>query len=126
MIIYSGPLHHCTLSCTKTSIAGDHFRRECELFARPRNYSLSNFTGFQSLQMTGPRKSLLPRMAVGSVIIQTHLILLYLSLAKYTLFCWYLVLCRHRQIWTSGNYCVKLCKIAHFITLLFWSRYSRS
>ncbi|KAI3456707.1 hypothetical protein Pfo_013370 [Paulownia fortunei] len=66
MIIYSAPLHHRTLSFTKTSISGEHFRRECELFPRPRNLSLSNFTGCQSLEMPGSQKSLFPRMAVGS------------------------------------------------------------
>ncbi|KAK6149503.1 hypothetical protein DH2020_017028 [Rehmannia glutinosa] len=67
MIIYSGPLHHhTTLSCTKTPISGDLFRRECELIPKPRNLCLSNLSGSQSLQMPGSRKSLFPRMAVGS------------------------------------------------------------
>ncbi|KAL0282444.1 UNVERIFIED_CONTAM: protein Iojap, chloroplastic [Sesamum angustifolium] len=67
MIIYSGPFHHRSLaSCTRSSISGGHFRRECELFPRPRNRSLSNFKRCQSLQMPGSQKSLLTRMAVGS------------------------------------------------------------
>ncbi|KAK4398720.1 protein Iojap, chloroplastic [Sesamum angolense] len=67
MIIYSGPLHHQSLaSCTRSSISGGHFRRECELFPRPRNLSLSNFKRCQSLQIPGSQKSLLTRMAVGS------------------------------------------------------------
>ncbi|KAL0363017.1 UNVERIFIED_CONTAM: protein Iojap, chloroplastic [Sesamum calycinum] len=67
MIIYSGPFHHRSLaSCTRSSISGGHFRRECELFPRPRNLSLSNFKGCQSLQMPGSQKSLFTRMAVGS------------------------------------------------------------
>ncbi|PIN05499.1 hypothetical protein CDL12_21958 [Handroanthus impetiginosus] len=66
MMIYSGPFHYRTLSCIKISIPGDLFRRECELFSRPGNLSLSSFTGCQSLQMPGSQKSPFPRMAVGS------------------------------------------------------------
>ncbi|KAG8386606.1 hypothetical protein BUALT_Bualt03G0165900 [Buddleja alternifolia] len=70
MNIYSGPLHHRTvsISCTKSSISGDHFRRELELLPKPRNISLSNFNGCQSLQMPASQshKSLFPRVAVGS------------------------------------------------------------
>ncbi|KAL8469475.1 hypothetical protein ACS0TY_032355 [Phlomoides rotata] len=70
MISYSGPFHCCTLSTTKIPISGDQFRRECELFPTPRNYYFPNFTGLQSSQIHGSKKSLLPRMALGSNVSQ--------------------------------------------------------
>lgn len=69
MIIFSAPLHHTILpSCAKSSIPGPQFRRKCELFRPHTNLSLSNHAAIRYLQMPGAHKSLLPPLAVGSVI----------------------------------------------------------
>ncbi|KAL7088279.1 hypothetical protein ACP275_13G118000 [Erythranthe tilingii] len=66
MIISSGPLHHRTLPCTRTSISGDNFRRDYELFPIPRNLSSSNSAAYKSLHLPASQKSLFSRTAVGS------------------------------------------------------------